>query len=126
MKQFLPIIIFCLTACGSQELPEGSFEKLFTPEEWKSQASLNMDEFGITNRQKMLGDLVENHFSGKSRSALINMLGAPAKKMDPDGIGPKLSYPTGPERSYFRIDSEWLIISFDSNNILSYYNVRND
>jgi hypothetical protein len=63
----------------------------------------------------MLGDLVDKHLSGKSRRDIVAMLGESSTKMDPDGTGPSLSYPTGIERgSYMRIDSEWLLIYFDS------------
>jgi hypothetical protein len=42
-------------------------------------------------------------------------LGEPSTKMDPDGTGSSLSYPTGIERDlYMPIDSEWLLVYFDS------------
>ncbi len=55
------------------------------------------------------------------------MLGEPSSKMDPDGEGPSLSYATGFERqSYMRIDSEWLLIVFDSSGIANDYSVGVD
>jgi hypothetical protein len=43
----------------------------------------------------MLGDLLEKHLIGKKREDVITTLGEPSTKMDPDGTGPSLSYPTG-------------------------------
>ena len=75
----------------------------------------------------MLGDLVEKNVIGKNRKEIIAMLGEPSKRMDPDGSGPSLSYPTGIERgSYMRIDSEWLLINFDSSGIANRYSIGVD
>jgi hypothetical protein len=63
----------------------------------------------------MLGDLVSKRLSGKSRKDLITILGEPSTKMNPDATGSSLSYSTGIERdSYMPIDSEWLLVYFDS------------
>ena len=86
-----------------------------------------MDEALMTPRQHMLGDLVERHLLGKSRGAILQVLGTSSSKMDPDGDGSALSYPTGFERgSYVRIDSEWLIIYFDSLETAIRYAIRTD
>ncbi len=75
----------------------------------------------------MLGDLVSKHLLGKNRNEIIAMLGEPSSKMDPDGPGPSLSYPTGFERSsYMRIDSEWLLIYFDSSGKAIRYTIGVD
>lgn len=96
-------------------LPDGSHEKPFDEVLWRSPQGLEPDADHITPRQKMLGDLVDKHLSGKSRRDIVAMLGESSTKMNPDGTGPSLSYPTGIERgSYMRIDSEWLLIYFDS------------
>ena len=55
------------------------------------------------------------------------MLGEPSTKMDPDGTGTALSYPTGIDRnSYMRIDSEWLLIYFDSSDRVTRYAIGGD
>ena len=75
----------------------------------------------------MLGDLVDKNLIGKSRKDIIAVLGEPSTKMDPDGTGPTLSYPTGIEReSYMRIDSEWLLIYFDSSGMATHYKIGVD
>lgn len=90
-------------------------------------AGLEADKAGISPRQRMLGDLVDEHLIGKSRKDIIAMLGEPSPKMDPDGSGASLAYPTGIERkSYIRIDSEWLLISFDSSDVACGYSIGVD
>lgn len=75
----------------------------------------------------MLGDLVSKHLSGKSRKDVITILGEPSTKMDPDGTGSSLSYPTGIERdSYMPIDSEWLLVYFDSSGKVIRYPIGVD
>lgn len=64
-------------------------------------------------RQLMVDDLLaKNYFDGKDREAVVSLLGDPPKtgyfrKYD-------LVYWLGPERSWVSIDSEWLVIKFDS------------
>ena len=114
----LLLLVSFLAVCGcSRSLPDGSYEKSFDEVLWKSPQGLEADVARITPRQKMLGDLVDKHLVGKSRKEIIAILGEPSTKMDPDGTGPALSYPTGIERgSGIRIDSEWLLIYFDSSD----------
>ena len=119
--------ILILLACGNSKLPTGSYESTFNSELWIADSSLGFTDSSITIRQKMLGDLTENHLPRKTRSEVINLLGSAAEKMDPDGEGPSLSFPTGPQRdSYFAIDYEWLIIEFDEQGIFKNSQVRSD
>lgn len=121
------VLIFILFACDNSNLPSGSYESRFDIELWKAEASLDFDDSLLTMRQKMLGDLVENHLLLKARKEVIILLGSPADKMDPDDEGLTLSYPTGPQRdSYITIDYEWLIIEFDEQGIFKQYRVRSD
>lgn len=107
-------LLLVLHSCGKSKLPDGSYELPFNDVRWRSGESLESDDNQITLRQKMLGDLVENHLIGRERNEVMTMLGEPSTKMDPDGEGSAMSYPTGFERSsYMRIDSEWLLIEFD-------------
>lgn len=125
----LPILILALlsSGCGQQELPAGSFEDAFDESAWRSQDALQANDQGTTMRQRMLGDLVNKHLIGQKRDHIIAMLGEPSSKMDPDGDGPSLSYPTGWERwSYIRIDSEWLLIHFDSAGVAAGYSIAVD
>ena len=120
-------IAFFLCGCWSQSLPKGSHELKFSSESWKDESSFDLDKENVTDRQKMLGDLVENYLPNKSRSEILKILGKPSTKMDPDGSGSGLSYPTGFQRdSYFAIDSEWLIIEFDSAELFKKYSLRSD
>ena len=125
--QMLMICLAVLSISCSRSLPDGSHEKLFDEGLWKSPKGLEADAARITPRQKMLGDLVDKHVVGKSRREIVTMLGEPSTKMDPDGAGSALSYPTGIERgSYMRIDYEWLLIYFDSSGEANKYKIAVD
>jgi len=127
MKVYLLMMLLAFSGC-SRSLPDGSHEKTFDGGLWRSEEGLKPDEVnGITPRQKMLGDLVEKHLIGKTRKEVVAMLGEPSTKMDPDGKGQALSYPTGIERSsYMRIDSEWLLIYFNSSGKAERYAIGVD
>lgn len=102
--------------------------RLFDAALWRSSQGLEPDKTArITPRQEMLGDLVDKHLMGKRRTEVIEMLGGASTKMDPDGTGPSLSYPTGIERdSSFRVDSEWLLIFFDPSGKVIRYRIGTD
>ena len=127
MKTYLLLIILAVSGC-SRSLPSGSHERLFDAALWRSPQGLEPNKTArITPRQKMLGNLVDKHLVGKKRTEVMEMLGEPSTKMDPDGTGPSLSYPTGIERgSSFRIDSEWLLIFFDSSGKVIRYRIGTD
>ena len=126
MKLLMLLIVLVVSGC-SRSLPDGSYEKLFDEVLWKSPQGLEADASRVTPRQKMLGNLLDKHIIGKSRREIITMLGEPSTKTDPDGTGAALSYPTGVERGGgFRIDSEWLLIYFDSSGKASKYKIAVD
>lgn len=126
MRLLSLITVLVLLGC-SRQLPDGSHEKPFDEVLWRSSQGLEPDKAGITPRQKMLGDLVDKQLIGENRKEIISVLGEPSTKMDPDGTGPSLSYPTGIERgSYMRIDSEWLLIYFDSSGVATRYKIGVD
>jgi hypothetical protein len=127
MKRLALLSLLILCGCGSQKLPKGSYELQFDDALWRSSQGLETDTFHITPRQKMLGDLVGKHLIGKSRKDVITMLGEPYIKMDPDGTGPSLSYPTGVERdSCMSIDSEWLLVYFGPSGKVIRYRIGGD
>ena len=104
-----------LIGCSQHRLPSGSYDLKFEASVWQNEDSVNWNENGVTVRQQMLGSLISENVAGKNRAQVMQLLGQPSTKMDPDGAGPSLSYPTGPQRdSYMAIDYEWLIIKFDA------------
>ncbi|MBU3003379.1 hypothetical protein [Paraglaciecola arctica] len=114
MRFLLFFVVTLLTGCSQQNLPAGSHKLKFEASIWQNEESANWNEGGVTIRQQMLGSLLSETIAGKNREQIIELLGHPATKMDPDGAGPNMSYPTGPQRdSYMAIDYEWLIIKFD-------------
>lgn len=127
IRAFLILAAFQLLAGCSRRLPDGSHESPFDEVLWRSVQGLEPDKSDITPRQKMLGDLVDKNLIGKNRTEVTALLGEPSTKMDPDGQGPALSYPTGFERgSFIRIDSEWLLIYFDSAGKVTHYKIGVD
>jgi hypothetical protein len=105
----------------------------FDQNKWQSQAD-NNDIFWPA-RLCMAGDLVDSgRLDGLSREQVSALLGAPSDS--PDGktaarldvqAGPNdICYYLGPERGYFRVDSEWLVILFDKNDKVKAYRIRTD
>ena len=79
------------------------------------------------NEAKNAWYLVDKHLEGQTRKQIMLLLGEPSEKMDPDGVGPSLSYPTGPQRdSYIAIDYEWLIIEFDVSDKFEKFRLASD
>lgn len=74
-------------------LPSGSYLQPFNSELWIADDSTIMRE-GITDRQKMLGDVVEHVLPGKSRNEVIRLLGLSSD----DSHQPTLLFYLGPAR----------------------------
>jgi hypothetical protein len=76
-------------------------------------------------RIRMVDDLVKSRrLDHLSRAEVEKLLGAPTttdKFRDYD-----LVYWLGPERGLMRIDSEWLVITFDEKGVLIKYNIVQD
>ena len=76
-------------------------------------------------RLRMIDDLMrQNLLDGKSREEVVGVLGPPdrtAKFRDWD-----LVYDLGPERSFIRIDSEWLLLRMDTNGRVTAARVTHD
>ena len=127
MRAFIYLITIFIIACDGHRLPSGSDKLKFDAIIWKDERSVEFDGTEPTQRQQMLQSLISKYLEGKSRKQVISLLGVPSSKMDPDGKGSSLSYPTGPQRdSYFAIDYEWLIIEFNSEGIYEDYYLASD
>jgi hypothetical protein len=73
----ISVTILFLYVCSPympQFLPNGSHLQAFNSELWIADDSIIVND-GITVRQKMLGDVVENVLPGKSRNEIIRLLG---------------------------------------------------
>ena len=94
----------------------------FDPGEWRR--SETSREERPTVRQRMLADLLGRHpLVGLTRDSIEQMLGP--RLTDKFATYP-LAYWLGPEPSYLPIDSEWLIIAFDSAGRASHYQIVTD
>jgi len=104
-------------------LPSGSHLQPFNSELWIADDSTIIRE-GITNRQKMLGDVIENILPGKSRNEIIKLLGLSSD----DSSQPTLLFYLGPARGdFFGAEVEWLEVYLDlSENFKKYEVFRED
>lgn len=103
-------------------LPSGSHLRAFDSEIWISDASTIVKD-GITERQKMLGDVVENILPGKPRNEIIRLLGLSSD----DSLQPTLLFYLGPVRGdNLRIHSEFLKIHFVPSGHYKKYAVISD
>lgn len=124
------IVIFCVVLYfvypSIQPLPAGSNLKKFDSKIWKLESSTAW-EGGISEREKMLKDLVKNILPGKSNGEIIQLLGEPLDTPYFQSIDKDMIYYLGPQRnSYFNIDSEWLLIWLDDSGYFKKYRITND
>jgi len=92
----ISVTILFLYVCSPympQFLPNGSHLQPFNSELWIADNSIIVND-GITDRQKMLGDVVENVLPGKSRNEIIRLLGLSSDDSDQ----PTLLFYLGPAR----------------------------
>ena len=105
---FTILLGFALAPLMPRFLPNGSHLKAFDSELWIQENSMESKE-GITERQKMLGDLIENILPGKTRNEVIRLLGLSSD----DSNQPALLYYLGPARGdFYGMEVEWLNIYF--------------
>ncbi|AKL97871.1 hypothetical protein [Endomicrobium proavitum] len=120
---FMSFLVFCIvfaTVIALPDsvlngLPKGSNYQKFDSSIWIASDYLRGDR----NRQYMLKDLIENNLQGKTRDEIKQLLGKPDKEEKT-----YISYATGPERSFFSVDYELLIILFNVNNTFERYEIR--
>jgi len=107
---FTILLGFAMAPLMPKFLPSGSYLKPFNSETWiHDNATMMMG--GITERQKMLGDVIENILPGKTRNEIIRLLGLSSD----DSNQKALLYYLGPARGdFFGLEVEWLIIELDA------------
>lgn len=108
-------------------LPTGSFVKKFDQQTWSSTTSFQYVSGDITDRQKMLGDVVRQIVANGTKGNIIDKLGTSDDCGYFASSGRDLIYCTGPQRdSPFPIDNEWLLIWFDSEGRTLRYEIWSD
>jgi hypothetical protein len=108
-------------------LPTGSHLLEFEPVVWQDPSSSEYVQGDITPRQKMLGSVVYQLNSTQDRRQLETLLGPSLETSYFESTGRDLIYILGPERdSFFRIDSEWLLIWLDSSKHFERYAIYTD
>ena len=91
-------------------LPPGSNLVKFDAKAWSLETSTQYIVNDFTSRQKMLGDVVTNIVPTKSRDEIEKILGPSLEIGYFTSSERDLIYALGPERGFFGIDSEWLLI----------------
>lgn len=129
------ITLGLLTPFMPTVLPSGSNLRTFDSEIWIGDQS-TVPQGEITDRQKMLGDLVENILPGKSRNGIIRLLGLPSENGTIDRIlgltrdqanQSTLYFFLGPSRGdSLKIHIEFLVIHFDTTNRYKKYSIEVD
>ena len=94
-------------------LPTGSFAKQFDSSVWLRPTSSLYANGDITERQKMLGNAIQQVVQNGQKSNILAMLGPSDNSGYFSSQGRDLLYCLGPERGFLSIDSEWLLIWLD-------------
>ena len=137
MKQILislGVTLLVLLGCSKVEsdLPFGSMDSKFDSSLWLDEKSSSpiKHESGmlISERERMLGDLVLNILPNSSGGEIIKLLGPSLETNYFKSVDKDLIYYMGPERdSYFGgVDSEWLLIWLDEKGNFEKYALFKD
>lgn len=107
-------------------LPTGSDLRAFDTRVWQTETSTDGVN-GVSARQHMLKNVVENVLPGKNKQEIENALGRSMLTMNFQSSDKDLIYYVGPERDgVFNMDSEWLLIWLDENGKYKRYMVTTD
>lgn len=121
------VMLSMASAAYARGLPTGSFVSKFDQSIWASESSSQYVRGDITDRQKMLGDVVQQIVANGTKDSIIARLGPSDDSGYFASSGRDLIYCTGPQRdSPFPIDDEWLLIWFDPSGQTSGYEIRSD
>lgn len=108
-------------------LPPGSNLLPFDSAVWRDDNSTSFVAGDISQRQKMLGSLIERLTPELNRADLEALLGPSLNTAYFESNGRDLIYRLGPERdSWLSIDSEWLLIWLDERGQFRRYSISTD
>ena len=119
------LILYVCSPYMPKFLPNGSHSQPFDSESWIADDSTLVRD-GITDRQKMLGDVVDNVLPGKSRNEIIKHLGLfsdDTNHSTPDDSNePTLVFYLGPaRRDSMGAQAEWLKVYLDPSGHFTKY-----
>lgn len=109
-------------ACREPSLSDIFRRQKFVAETWRNQQAGQYDDLWPP-RLRMVDDLISTGIlDGMSLPKLLDLLGPPDDQKFPFTNGQHyIRYYLGPERGFFRIDSEWLFISLDGEERVQRY-----
>ena len=122
------LALLILPSCSNKSgFPNGSDLRKFDSAVWQNESSTEPDNNLISEREKMLKDLVENVLPGKTKNEIEKLLGESLTTPYFASINKDLIYYMGPERdNYMTIDSEWFLIWLDESGKFEKYKLIND
>jgi hypothetical protein len=93
---------------------------------WNNPKSSEYRKDHLTERQRMLRDVVEHVLHGRCEADIVKDLGASMDTPYFRSTGRDLIYVLGPESGLFAIDSEWLLIWLDDKRCFKRHKVVTD
>lgn len=118
--------IFMINKYIPSELPSGSDMKPFDSLIWQADSSSNWNN-GISLREQMLKDVLENKLPGKNKQEIEKILGPSLETNYFRSVDKDLIYYLGPQRdSVLNLDSEWLLIWLNEDGKFKSYKIAND
>lgn len=107
-------------------LPSGSELRKFDSVLWKDKYSTDWGD-GISMREQMLQDVVDNILPGQPKEGIEDLLGPSLETSYFSSMDKDLIYHLGPGRDgFFNIDSEWLLIWLNKEGKFDHYLIAND
>jgi hypothetical protein len=109
--------LLALSASASEDCDDFRFDSA----KWKKvDSDIEKADSDRTVRQKLADNLVRcRTLIGKSRTAVRQLLG-PGDEGPVDGGGSSMDYGTGPQRSRFSLDAEYLIVELDRRGVVKH------
>lgn len=117
-----PVAIFIGLFLFSPVVDDHIHRQEFNSETWQNQEHINENTMWPP-RLCMVDNLIASHkLDGLTDRQVVELLGPPHDKSFPfESKKCDIHYYLGPERGLFRIDSEWLFISFDEDGKVARY-----
>ena len=121
------LILYVCSPYMPKFLPNGSHSQPFDTDSWIAEDSILVRD-GITNRQKMLGDVIDNALPGRSRNEIIRLLGLPSDDSNHSALNdsnqPTLVFYLGPaRRDFMGVQAEYLRVYLDPSGHFTKYEV---
>jgi hypothetical protein len=121
---FAAAVVLSVVAVGCGRNSEYAEALPFKPDQWREGDTLGMTDRDAPRLRMADGLVADRALIGMTKPQILEMLGPPT---DTDKFASHgLVYWLGPERGFMSIDSEWLIVDFDTQGISTYAAIIRD